>query len=515
MSEPTSPNEGGLGAAERLHPLFLLTGLGGSLRGLLGGYAAIGYLAVSGRLSMAIIGGIALLAFMAVGIILYWTRFEFRVGANDIRIDSGILSRTHRSIPFDRIQDVDITQGPVARLFGLAAVRFETGGGGAKEEGVLHAIALQRAGEIRELVRARRAGAAVAAAEAAEEPAPVFVMGLNRVMLAGLFNFSLAVLAGLFGLSQTFGDAMGFDPLSARFWRDLLAASAPVQQFVLAHRFVTIIAGLGLLMLIGAATGIVRTLLREHGFRLDRTEAGLRRRRGLLTLTDVTLPLKRAQAAIVATGPVRESFGWSELRLQNLGGDEAGTGDHVVAPLADRSEVDAILTELKWRPLPPQPAWNRVSRAYIWIRGIAVAPFLLIIGLNLFVFAATPLLVDESMRASVAALVLPGVLVVAVPFALLLLAFAARWLDWRRTGYLIDGDRLLIRRGWWKRRIVILPVSKVQSVEHRESAVSRWFGTATLLFGVAGGSILATPTIPALPRETARKLREELLSRGP
>ena len=202
-------------------------------------------------------------------------------------------------------------------------------------------------------------------------------------------------------------------------------------------------------------------------------------------------------------------------RAPNLLTDEAGTGDHVVAPLADRSEVDAILTELKWRPFPPQPARNRVSRADIWISGIAVAPFLLILGLNLFVFAATPLLVDESMRASVAALVLPGVLVVAVPFALLLLAVAARWLDWRRTGYLIDGDRLLIRRGWWTRRIVILPVSKVQSVEHRESAVSRWFGTATLLFGVAGGSILATPTIPALPRETARKLREELLSRGP
>jgi pimeloyl-ACP methyl ester carboxylesterase len=29
-----------------------------------------------------------------------------RIGADEIRIDSGIVSRTHRSIPFDRIQDV-------------------------------------------------------------------------------------------------------------------------------------------------------------------------------------------------------------------------------------------------------------------------------------------------------------------------------------------------------------------------------------------------------------------------
>ena len=50
----------------------------------------------------------------SVGLFLYWRRFEYRVGSDEIRIDSGFLSRTHRSIPFDRVQDVDIEQGPVA-----------------------------------------------------------------------------------------------------------------------------------------------------------------------------------------------------------------------------------------------------------------------------------------------------------------------------------------------------------------------------------------------------------------
>src|SRR5688572_8169200 len=95
-----------------------------------GGYAFIGYLAVSGRMGTALLGAIALLAFLVGGLFLYWTRFEYRVGDNEIRIDSGILSRTNRSIPFDRIQDVDITQGPLARLAGIAKVKFETGGSG-------------------------------------------------------------------------------------------------------------------------------------------------------------------------------------------------------------------------------------------------------------------------------------------------------------------------------------------------------------------------------------------------
>ena len=93
-----SGHDRAVGEPERLHPLFLLTGLGRSLRGMAGGYAAIGYLAVSGRLGTALIAAAVLLGGLAVSLFLYWRHFEFRVGDSEIRIDSGILSRIHRSI---------------------------------------------------------------------------------------------------------------------------------------------------------------------------------------------------------------------------------------------------------------------------------------------------------------------------------------------------------------------------------------------------------------------------------
>ena len=71
-----------VGEAERLHPLFLLTGLGRTLRGMAGGYAAIGYLAVSGRLITALIAAVVLLGGLASWLFIYWTRFEFRVGTS-------------------------------------------------------------------------------------------------------------------------------------------------------------------------------------------------------------------------------------------------------------------------------------------------------------------------------------------------------------------------------------------------------------------------------------------------
>ena len=58
---------------------------------------------------------------------------------------------------------------------------------------------------------------------------------------------------------------------------------------------------------------------------------------------------------------------------------------------------------------------------------------------------------------------------------------------------------------------MILPIARIQSIDLTENFVTRWFGTSTLSFGVAGGSGFSAHVIPALPRETARALREQLL----
>ncbi len=98
-------------------------------------------------------------------LLLRWLKLEYRVGAHEIRIDSGWLRRTSRAIPFDRVTDVDLEQGPLHRLFGLARVKLETGAsaGGKEEEGVLHTISLDRAEALREHIRARKGLARAAA----------------------------------------------------------------------------------------------------------------------------------------------------------------------------------------------------------------------------------------------------------------------------------------------------------------------------------------------------------------
>jgi putative membrane protein len=261
-----------------------------------------------------------------------------------------------------------------------------------------------------------------------------------------------------------------------------------VQQYLLAHRAFAVSAGLALLIVVGLATGIVRTLLRDWGFRLDRTGIGLRRRRGLLTRSDVTLPFKRAQAALVTTGPVRVAFGWSELHIKNLAGDQGGGGAHVLAPLARGEEIDHVLSALGWRPLPPEPEWRNVSTAYVWVFAFALSPLLLAAAIQTAIF--WPLGVAS-------AIAIAG-------------AIGLRWLSWLRTAYALDADRVLIRSGWWRSRLLVLPFARIQSADISRNFISRWFGTSTLRLGVAGGAI-AGEIIPAIPSAAARQLRGDLL----
>ena len=487
-----SPSQDQLGPPERLHPLYLLTGLGQSVRGAWGLLAGGAVLASQGRwlLATLLVAGSAI--FSTVALFLRWLKLEYRVGPHEIRIDSGFVNRTSRAIPFDRVTDVDIEQGPVHRLFGLARVKLETGAsaGGKEEEGVLHTISLERAETLREHIRARKGLAPVASSMTADaDGSSLFAMDSKRVLTAGIFNFSLAILAGLFGVTQTLGDAMGFDPFKQEFWIDLFARSGPIRDVIMTHQIGAALAGSTLLVLIGVGTGLVRTILREHGFRLDRTETGFRRRRGLLTLTDVSIPAKRVQAAILANGPVRSAFGWWELKLQSLSQD-GGRGDHVVAALARELEADDILQAVGWPIAPRSSQWRPISRAYV---------------------------------SSFIGILLPAALATAIslpfygPIGMLWLAGAAlaigiRWLDWRRTRYALEGPSLFVETGWWRHRRSIVPLTKIQSLDIHESWWARLFGICTLRLGVAGGSGFSDHHVPALSRAEAEALRGELLS---
>ena len=478
----------GEGAPRRLHPgTILLRFVREAPSAVIPLVAAIGF-ARKGGFGWALLLAAAVAAVMLLLGWLGWRRFTYRIEAAEIVVESGILHRNRRSIPFARIQDVDIERRFLARLFGLAKVRIETGAGG-KDEGTLDSVSMAEALRLRETVRARRLGEvpADAPAEAAPSAPLLYEMDVPRLLLFGLFSFSLAYVAGLFALLQTFDRLLPFDIYDPARWVGLAGEYLP-------HRWTVAAIGavLFLAVLLGVVAGVVRTVSRDFGYRLTLEGGRFRREQGLLTRSEAVIARPRVQLAQVRSGPLRALFGWSALSFQTLGAGTDRSGRQNAAPFATRAEVEAVLAEAPPMRLPPPPALEPVSRRHI-LRSLA--------GRLLPLAAAIGGLSFLDPRVLAAAALLPFVAALA-------------WAERRFHRYAFDGELLFVMRGPWRRRMWIVPVGRIQALSLSRGPVQRRLGLASLAIDTAGAPLVDAPRIVDLRRETAEALAAALRAAG-
>lgn len=492
-------------AADRpLHPVALLLTFLRRAPEFVLGIPALAYFVADAGMEVVVLLAAAGLALSMCFAWLTWSRFRYGAGEEEFVIESGVLSRNRRAIPYERVQDVSITRPLLARLFGVAVIAIETGSGD-KNEGLLDCVGLAEAERLRDLIRRRKSGmrqGEIAAERETEAEPALFAMGGGRLLLAGLFNFSLVFLAVLGAIAQNFGGWLPFDAMDLV---DRIDGVRPVTAFnpydYVAERGMEwarlfpifwIVASVGGLLLVGMITGIVRSFVRDYGFLLTRTEAGLRRQRGLFTRTDVVIPLRRVQAAIFSTGPTRLLFGWKELALQSLGDDGKEGSNHVVIPLGRPTECAALLEQIAL-VLPPEPAgFVRPSPRFAVRRAFAYS----VVVIAVFV-------------GSIAAIgpIWLGLLALGP-------AIALAWLQWRHHGHLLADGELFVRHGVWRQRCSVMACAKVQSLTIRRGPIQRVLGLATLIVATAGASTLSPVAVIDLDARRARELRDALLDRA-
>ncbi len=472
----------------RVHPLTILIWfLKKAPQNVLGLPAIIGV--TSGRG----LGWIALAAVVVGAASLVWTwinwrRFTYEVTDSELVIERGLLNRTRRSIPLERIQDVGIEQGPLSRIFGLAEVRVETGGGD-KDEAVLDSVSLSEAARLRGALRGNITRRATVGLEVDGEALPVedtltevFAMTPQRVLLLGLFSFSLVWIAALATAIQFIGDAMGFG------WDEIADIAQSAQGEVRSRLTYSTGFGLfGVVLLLGIVTGVARTMLREWNFRLRAGIGRFRRTRGLLTRSEVVVAMRRIQLALIQRGPFRGLLGWNALSFQTLGGSNDPSGRQVMAPLARDFEVAGIVARAGLPPFERLPL-RPVAPAHI-LRALVLA-----VPLPLLVIAAALLLTPLAWL---------GLILTAPP---VLTALLQR----KFHRYALRSASLQVMRGVLAQRDWIVPVENVQVVTLRQGLIQRWLGLVTVEVDTAGAGMGATPAVVDVATEDGATLARDL-----
>ena len=437
---------------------------------------------------------------------LAWKRFTYQIGTEEIRIESGILSRNARSIPYERIQDVSVEQKLISRLLGIASVKFETGGGEG-DEGKLNYVTLDNAEELRQLVRTRKAAPSQENIQTTIENETVedtedkiiFAMDVKRIFTLGMFNFSLVLFAVITGLLQQFDFLLPFTLEEViETFVDKADENGFMQGFDQGFNIVTglfgAIGGIIIVIIIGLLSGQVQTFLREYGFTLTQTDRGIRRRRGLLTLTDVVMPLHRVQAAIIQTGPIRKRFGWQALKFTSLGTDTGKESSHMIAPLAKHEEYWPITERASISPPAESLKFKHSHISYV-----APAVFITLI----FILVTLSNLIFSYADAIFYWIALVGII-----------PFAAALLSWTYHFHALDNDQIYVKSGFWNRKLTILPMVKVQSIDIAQGPLSQLLGVADMKFGIAGGSGFSALTIHNIPLTIAHNIRKKSIDKA-
>ncbi len=394
---------------------------------------------------------------IAVGLILVicaiffvvWRFHTFRITAEHVEVRKGILFRSHRRAPLDRVQGINLTRPFLARLIGLS--KLEVVGAGTDANVALEYLKTALAEDVRADILRLASGARHAKRVARGEVSA----GSMRDRLVG------AVVDGVTGVvegvdtndvvSQSFvripaGRIVGSQLLSIAPWFVLaLVASAGIVMLPIifgegTERWFGAVGtalALGLPLIITFVAVAWTTISRSLRYSIAATSNGVRMTYGLLTTVTETLPPGRVHALEISQPLLWRSFGWWTVRINRMTGasavQQANSSQqqfNIALPVGTMDDV-ARVVNLMLPELPPH------DLPLVYAHGINGPA------------AADPY---SAMRRGVG---------------------WRRPVSWRRHGYTLSDYALFLRRGRLWRKLAVFPLARLQSFSISQGPIDR------------------------------------------
>lgn len=437
--------------------------------------------------SVAIFLGIALVGVAAVSgwQIAYYRRFHYELTADTFDINSGVVSRREREIPYHRIQNVDISQNVFQRLLGISEVRLETAGGG-ETEAKLQYVERTEAERLQEEVSNRKRDDAAESDDGANDEdrstRTLFAITPHELGVLGVVSMDFRLISLLLGGLSVLGPS-----IVAEYLPDL------DRLFLIGP-----LVGIGAIVATALLSGVI-SVLRYYDFQLTRRGEEYRYERGLVQRFSGSIPIEKVQTLSIRENVLARRLGYASLTIETAGyapGQGSGARSQSAIPIAKRGRVFELARSIE--PFgdvtferPPKRARKRYAARYLLV-ALAVVALSYVVTVRANVTAPWYL----------TALVLPVVPV------------AAHY-KWRHRGYYLGEEYVITRNGFWSRRITIVPAYRVQTVLGTRTIFQRRRHLASVVIDTASSSGLVGEDAVAadIDDERADRLREAVADR--
>ena len=279
-------------------------------------------------LQAAIYGGAGLAIAVVVGAIKYQST-SYYIGPEAIHYMTGALSKKVTDVRLDRIQAIDVHQGPLQRAFGVRSVDIQTGAGKKGGEISLPALTPDAVEEL----RAARPQATRPEPGGDEPAGPSRTLAGRDLAFAALTAGQLGIVVPVLAaagqvIQQLFNERRGEEAVRA-----------------LPHSTMVIVLALIGIVLLAWALSTVGAVVAFGGFTVTRDGDRLRIRRGVVQRSESTVPVRRVRAVRVVEGIFRRPFGLAALTVEVTGYADEASAARTLFPLVRVRDVQAFLDE--------------------------------------------------------------------------------------------------------------------------------------------------------------------------
>jgi putative membrane protein len=405
-----------------LHPLSIGFALMAQVRQNIipAGFALFG--AAKGNLTFVYIAILIFIPTVAFAVVRYFT-LRYIISDGELTVEEGLIFRRVRKVPTERIQNIDLVQNIVHRIFKVAEVRVETASG-TEPEATLRVLSLTQVDLLRQRVATSRGmseshevaaanedgvaadqfpygqlnvdGTVVAkgmsGASSAAQTAATPVKSLLRIPLGWLVKAGLASDRGfvlvcvLLGAAFQYGDdEYSFIADNFKKYLEFLPQDSAFMYWG------SIVLGSLVALLLLRILGVAWFILRFFGYQLNQVGDDLKISCGLFTKVSATVPVKRIQFISIHRPIILSWLGMASIRIETAGGGKSEDATASVSkrwfiPVIAESRVAEIIkvlrpeldwneSEFDWKPLAVR-AGSRFARL-----GVIVSLLVIVVGL--------------------------------------------------------------------------------------------------------------------------------------
>ncbi|PEZ82401.1 PH domain-containing protein [Bacillus sp. AFS017274] len=400
------------------------------------------------------IGFLVYLIWKVISIILKWYTYKYQIKEGTIYITSGLISKSYRTVPLHKVQNVQQRTTLFHKIFSLTSLTFETGMTGDQ-------------GTVPFEVISRREAERLEGEYASKQEIPVIEVDIPEERIAepthGKTIHFTPTKQDVLKASFTSLSFLALIPILATLYNtlddfiNLENAEGFLAKLLDTWWIITIV--LAGLICVAVAFGIVSTFVKYGKYEISSDHERIYIKKGVLDESAFSIQKEKVQAVEITQSIIKRLLGLAEVQLVSAG----NTGDeeletNTLYPFLSIERAYGMVEEI----LPAykvERSMKPLSKQAFKIRMLRPSFFWILTTLAIYYFK-------------------PSLWYISL--ILLVLIYSLRIMDYKNSRYLLNDEFIQFKSGSLETSLFITKRSKVIQIEVERSKLQKLFGLATI-----------------------------------